>query len=170
MIMIAEIVFELLIKSTTIKNDSVSLFNSMTNSLVEILSNEISPMFNSSKNWVMNSLSWLSLNSVINCFKRRLNLWRDFHLRFRFAKRFLKSSRFFFVWFVDQQLNLSHTKHFFEARTENLSRDRELLKNLLRLLLNSRWYWKGVVWDSGSAIIEATAGRWGIAERGRKGT
>ncbi len=65
-----------------------------------------------------------------------------FHLRFRFAKRFLKSSRFFFVWFVGQELNLSHTKHFFEARIENLSRDRKLMKNLrlLRLLSNSRWY------------------------------
>jgi hypothetical protein len=40
--------------------------------------------------------SWLSSNSVINCFKRRSNFERDFQLRLRFAKRFLKSSRFFF--------------------------------------------------------------------------
>jgi hypothetical protein len=140
MMMIAEIVFKSLIESTTIKNDFVSLSSLMTNSLIEILSNEISSMFNSSKNWMMKFSSWLSSNSVINCFKQRSNLWRDFHLRLRFAKHFLKSSRFFFVWFVDQQLNLSHTKHFFETRTENLSRDRELMKNLLRLLLNSRRY------------------------------
>jgi hypothetical protein len=139
MIMIAEIVFESSIESTAMRNDFESLLNSMTNSLIEVLSISKS-MFNSSKNWVMKSSSWLSSNSVINCFNRRSNLWRDFHLRFRFAKRFLKSSRFFSVWFVDQQLNLSHTKHFFEARTENLSRNRKLVKNLLRLLLNSRWY------------------------------
>jgi hypothetical protein len=140
--MIAEIVFESSIESTAMRNDSDSLSSLITNLLIEILSNEISSMFNFSKNWVMKSSSWLSSNSMINCFKRRSNLWRDFHLRFRFAKRFLKSSRFFFVWFVDQQLNLSHTKHFFEARTENLSRDRELMKNLrlLRLLSNSRCY------------------------------
>jgi hypothetical protein len=51
MIMIAEIVFESLIESTTMRNDSVSLSSSMTNSLIEILSNEVSKsMFNSSKN------------------------------------------------------------------------------------------------------------------------
>jgi hypothetical protein len=139
MIMIAEIVFESSIESTAMRNDSESLSSSMTNSLIEILSISKS-MFNSSKNWVMKSSSWLSSNSVINCFKRRSNFWRDFYLRFRFVKRFLKSSRSLFVWFVNQQLNLSHTKHFFETRTRNLSRDRELMKNLLRLLSNSRWY------------------------------
>ncbi len=143
MIMIAEIVFESSIESTAMRNDSDSLSNSMTNSLVEILSNEMSiSMFNSSKNWMMKFSSWLSSNSMIKCFKQCLNLWRDFHLRFRFAKRFLKTSRFFFVWFVDQQLNLSHMKHFFKTRIENLSRDRKLIKNLrlLQLLSNSRWY------------------------------
>jgi hypothetical protein len=143
MMMIAEIIFESLIESTTIRNDLVSLSSSMTNSLIEVLSNKISKsMFNSSKNWVMKFSFWLFSNSMINCFKRRSNFWRDFHLRLRFAKRFLKFSRFFFVWFVDLQLNLSHTKHFFEARIENLSRYRNLMKNLrlLRLLSNSRWY------------------------------
>jgi hypothetical protein len=146
--MIAEIVFETLIESTAMRNDSVSLSSSMINSLIEILSNEISKSMNSLKNYVMKFSSWLFSNSVINYFKQRSNFWRDFHLRLRFAKRFLKSSRFFFVWFVDQQLNLSHTKHFFEARIENLSRDRELIKNLrLSRLLNdssSRWYYLSI--------------------------
>ncbi len=31
-------------------------------------------------------------------------------------------------------------------------------------------FWKGVVWGSGSAMIGATADRWEIARRGRKGT
>jgi hypothetical protein len=145
MIMIAEIVFELSIKSTTMRNDLISLSSSMTNSLIDVLSNVISKlMFNSSKNWMMKFSSWLSSNSMINCFKWCSNLWRDFYIRLRFAKRFLKSSRFFLVWFVHQQLSLSHTKHFFETRIENLSRDRELIRNLrLSRLLNdsnSRWY------------------------------
>ncbi len=32
------------------------------------------------------------------------------------------------------------------------------------------WYWKEIVWDSDSAMIEATAGRWKIVERRRKRT
>jgi hypothetical protein len=129
----------------TMKNDFVSLFNSMTNSLIEILSNEISmSMFNSLKNWMMKFSFWLSSNLMMNCFKRRLNLWRDFHIRLRFAKRFLKSSRFFSIWLVDQQLNVLHINHFLKTRIENLSRDRELITNsrLSRLLNNSksRWY------------------------------
>ncbi len=98
-IMIAEIVFKSSIELTTMKNDFVSLSSSMTNSLIEILSNEISKsMFNSSKNWVMKFSFWLYSNSMMNCFKRRSNLWRHFHLKLRFAKRFLKSSRFFFSY------------------------------------------------------------------------
>jgi hypothetical protein len=96
MIMIAEIVFKLSIEWITMKNDFVSLLNSITNSLIKILSNEIvESMFNFSKNWTMKFSSWLSSNSMINCFKRRLNFWRDFHMRLRFAKRFLKTWHFF---------------------------------------------------------------------------
>jgi membrane-associated HD superfamily phosphohydrolase len=91
MIMIADCVFESSIESTAIKNHFDLLSSLMTNSLIKILSNEISmSMFNFSKNWAIKSSSWLSLNSLINCFKRCSNLWRDFHMRLRFAKRFLK--------------------------------------------------------------------------------
>jgi hypothetical protein len=95
--------FQIINRIDNDKNDFVLLSSSMTNSLIEILLNEISKsMFNFSKNWVMKFSFWLFSNSIINCFKRCSNFWRDFYMRLRFAKRFLKSSRFFFVWFVDQ--------------------------------------------------------------------
>ncbi len=116
MIMIAKIVFKSLIESTIMRNDFVSLLNSMTNSLIEILSNEVSmSMFSSSKNWMMKFSFWLSSNSMINCFKRCLNLWRDFHLRLRFVKRFLTSSRFFQY---DSSINnwIYHIRNTFSKR------------------------------------------------------
>jgi hypothetical protein len=145
MIMIAEIVFESSIESTTMRNDFVWLLKSMTYSLIEILSNEIlMSMFSFLKNRMMKSSSWLSSNLMISCFKRHSNFWRDFYIRLRFAKRFLKSSRFFSIWFVDQQLNLSDTKYFFDTQIENVLRDQKLIRNLrLSRLLNdsnSRWY------------------------------
>jgi hypothetical protein len=103
MLMIVIIVFKSFNESTKMKNDFNSLSNLMINSLIETLSNKTSmSMFNFSKNWIMKSFSWLSFHSMINCFKRHWNLWRDFHLRLRFAKHFFELSIFFSVWFVNQ--------------------------------------------------------------------
>jgi hypothetical protein len=94
MLMIVIIVFTSFNESTKMRNDSDSLFSSMTNSLdkalsIEMFSNDASvSMFNFSKNWAMKSSFWFSFHSTINCFKRRWNSWRDFHLELRFAKRF----------------------------------------------------------------------------------
>ncbi len=97
MIMIAEIVFESSIESTTIRNDSVSLSNSMTNSLIEILSNEISKsMFNSSKNWVMKFSFWLSSNSMINCFKQHFKLLTRFSFEITIRKALFEIIAFLF--------------------------------------------------------------------------
>jgi hypothetical protein len=74
---------------------------------------------NSLKYWIISS--WSSFSSVLSY--SQMYWWRrllSLNWRKRFENRFFESSRFFSEWLIDQQSNLSHTKHFLKQRFWNL--------------------------------------------------
>ncbi len=118
--------------STEIKNSSIDS-NSIKNALMFV--DEIAEMIakvlakvmlieNSLKYWIISS--WSSFSSFSVFLYSQIYWWRRLlflNCEKRFAKRFFESSRFFSEWLIDQQLNLSHTKHFLRRRFWNLSFD-----------------------------------------------
>jgi hypothetical protein len=122
--------------SNDVKNSSFDS-NSIKNALVKFvdeIAEMIAEMFieNFSKYWIISSWSSFSSvlsNSQIYWFRRLLSL----NCEKRSEKRFFEFSRFLFEWLIDQQSNLSQTKHFLDRRLDwNLSFDLSLSRNSSR--------------------------------------
>jgi hypothetical protein len=77
---------------------------------------------NSLKYWIISS--WSSFSSTFSY--SQMYWWRRLlflNWEKRSAQRFFEFFRFLSKWLIDQQRNLSHTKHFLRRRFWNLSLD-----------------------------------------------
>jgi hypothetical protein len=124
--------------SNSIKNALMIFVDEIERVIAETIADaEMMFIENSSKYWIISS--WSSFSSVLSY----SSMYWVIRLLFlncekRSEKRFFEFFRFLSEWLIDQQSNLSHTKHFLDRRLDwNLSFD---LSRLSRRLYSFRRY------------------------------
>ncbi len=111
------------IDSNSIKSALVKFVDKIAEMIAEVLAEEL--IENSSKYWIISSWSSISSSSVLSY--SQIYWWRRLlflNWEKRSAKRFFEFFRYLSEWLIDQQSNLSQTKHFLDRRLDwNLSFD-----------------------------------------------
>jgi hypothetical protein len=101
----------------------VKFVDKIAEMIAEVLAEEL--IENSSKYWIISSWSSISSSSVLSY--SQIYWWRRLlflNWEKRSAKRFFEFFRYLSEWLIDQQSNLSQTKHFLDRRLDwNLSFD-----------------------------------------------